>query len=161
MAASRKQFVPAWPPVACNMNKTDGNLPATGGHAGTICMRLAATRVQYECDWPPVACYFFMRLAATLVQFVCDWPLDAHYFSTVLWPVAYLHTKSIQSARVSGQSSELAPLATECVPPRIQVGGDTLACGEEVGGSQFRRRDRHYGTLYTIPFSLPSHIHKI
>jgi hypothetical protein len=39
------QIVTAWPPVAYNMNKIDGNLHATGGHAGTICMRLAATRL--------------------------------------------------------------------------------------------------------------------
>jgi hypothetical protein len=28
-------IVPAWPPVACNMNKTDGNLPATDGNLPT------------------------------------------------------------------------------------------------------------------------------
>ncbi len=42
----------------CNMNKIDWNLPATGNHAGTICMRLAATRVQFECDLRLVTCYF-------------------------------------------------------------------------------------------------------
>ncbi len=36
-----------------NKNKINGTLPATGGHAGTICMRLVATRVQFKCDWPP------------------------------------------------------------------------------------------------------------
>jgi hypothetical protein len=29
--------------------KIDGNLPATGGHAGTNCMRLAVTQVQFVC----------------------------------------------------------------------------------------------------------------
>ncbi len=42
--------------------------------------------------------------------------------------------------------------ASEWVPPRIQVGG-TLTLVEG-GGSQFRRRNRHYGTLYTNSFSL-------
>jgi hypothetical protein len=46
VAASRMKIVPAWPPVACNMNKIGQNLDATDGHAGTICMRLAATRLQ-------------------------------------------------------------------------------------------------------------------
>jgi hypothetical protein len=43
VAASRMQIVPVWLPVACNMNKIDGNFHATGGHTSTICMRLAAT----------------------------------------------------------------------------------------------------------------------
>jgi hypothetical protein len=47
VTASRMQIVPSWPPVACNMYKIDGNLHVTGGHAGTICMRLmVATRLQ-------------------------------------------------------------------------------------------------------------------
>ncbi len=46
VVASRMQIVLAWPPVACNMNKINGNLHATGSHAGTICMQLAATRLQ-------------------------------------------------------------------------------------------------------------------
>jgi hypothetical protein len=33
-------------------------------------------------------------------------------------------------------------------------GGGTLACGGEGGRSQLRRRDGHYGTVYTNPFSL-------
>jgi hypothetical protein len=41
--ASSMQIVPAWPPVAFKINKIDGDLHATGGHAGTICMRLSAT----------------------------------------------------------------------------------------------------------------------
>jgi hypothetical protein len=44
------QILPVWLPVACDMNKIDGNLPASGGHLGTICMRLAVTRVQFACD---------------------------------------------------------------------------------------------------------------
>jgi hypothetical protein len=39
------------------MNKIDGNLHATVGHAGIICMRLAATQVQ-----------FAVLLAATQLQ---------------------------------------------------------------------------------------------
>jgi hypothetical protein len=54
VAASHMQIVPAWPPVACNMNKIGRNLHATGGPAGTICMQLAATRVQFACDWWPL-----------------------------------------------------------------------------------------------------------
>ncbi len=42
-------------------------LHATGGHAGTVCMRLAATRVLFICDWPPVTCKFCMR-QRTVVQ---------------------------------------------------------------------------------------------
>ena len=44
LAASRIQFVQGWPPVACNTSKNGGHLPATGGHPGTIWMRLAASR---------------------------------------------------------------------------------------------------------------------
>jgi hypothetical protein len=74
VAVDRMQIVPTWPPVTCNMNKTDSNLPAPGGHAGSICMWLAATRVQFECNWPPVACKNSMQLAATLIKFVCNRP---------------------------------------------------------------------------------------
>jgi hypothetical protein len=92
LAASHIQIVTKWPPVAYKLypsgrqshgkrKKIYGNLPTTGGHAGSICMRLTANRVQFECDWAPDAHYFCMRPAATLIQFVCDWPPDAHYFS--------------------------------------------------------------------------------
>jgi hypothetical protein len=60
---------------------------------------------------------------------------------------------SRQSARLSLQSSELAPprpLARKLVlppPPLVSRGRDTLACGREGGRSQFGRRDRHSGTL--------------
>ncbi len=47
VATSRIQIVPSWPPVACNMNKIDGKLPGTGGHAGTVCVRLVATWVLF------------------------------------------------------------------------------------------------------------------
>ncbi len=33
LTVSHIKFVPEWPPVACNMNKIDGNLHAPGGHA--------------------------------------------------------------------------------------------------------------------------------
>ncbi len=46
VAPSCMQIVPAWPPVACHRNKIDGNLHATGDHAGTICMPLVDTRLQ-------------------------------------------------------------------------------------------------------------------
>ncbi len=57
----QKKIVPAWPPVAgkvpsiffhfaCNQRPQGHNLHATGGHSGTICMRLAATWLQFECD---------------------------------------------------------------------------------------------------------------
>ncbi len=54
VASSRMLIVPAWPPVAWSMNKIDGNLHATVGHAGTICMQLAATLLQFACDWRPL-----------------------------------------------------------------------------------------------------------
>jgi hypothetical protein len=99
LAASRKQIVSGWRPVAFKLypngrqSQTNSHhfffiLHVTGGHAGTICMQLAATRVQFECDWLPVACYFCMRLAATQIQFVCDWRPNAHYFST-FWQIVY------------------------------------------------------------------------
>jgi hypothetical protein len=46
VASSLMQIVAVWPPVACKMKKIAGNLPASGGHAGTICMRLKATLVR-------------------------------------------------------------------------------------------------------------------
>jgi hypothetical protein len=39
LAASGIQIVPEWPPVACNMNEIDSNLPATiatGIHSGIV-----------------------------------------------------------------------------------------------------------------------------
>ncbi len=51
VAASRMQIVPAWPPVAGKLPSISFMLHATGGHSGTICIRLAATRVQFESDW--------------------------------------------------------------------------------------------------------------
>jgi hypothetical protein len=40
------QMVPAWPPVACKFRPILIMLHATGGHVGTIYMRLAASRMQ-------------------------------------------------------------------------------------------------------------------
>ncbi len=68
VAASHMQIVPAWPPVACNKNKIDGNLPATGGHTGTICMRLAATQEQFACDLQPLMYNLYATMAATRSQ---------------------------------------------------------------------------------------------
>ncbi len=68
----------AWPPVACKFRPILFMLHATGGHASTICMRLAATRVQFICDWPSVACKLCVRLrpvackAASFLQVRCE-----------------------------------------------------------------------------------------
>jgi hypothetical protein len=70
--------------------------------------------------------------------------------------------KRIQSARVSHQSSELAPpplTRTRVLPPPppplwFQGRGDTLAGGRGGGGNQFARRDRHSGTLGTYSIIL-------
>ncbi len=62
------------------------------------------------------------------------------------------------------RSSESAPLPptpqASGSPPQEPSKGDTLAWGEGGEGSQFSQRDRHYGTLYTSPFSLriPKHL---
>ncbi len=78
--------------------------------------------------------------------------------------------QSRQSARLFLQSSNWglsspAPSpAGECVPPDFGGGGGgVLTCLQERGGSQFRRGDRHCGTLCTVyvyflvftPFSTP------
>jgi hypothetical protein len=68
-------------------------LHATGGHVGTIYMRLASTRVQYICDWRPLGYNIYatgvhsgtiyMRLASTRVQYICDWrPLGYDLYAT-------------------------------------------------------------------------------
>jgi hypothetical protein len=54
VAASRMQIVLAWLPVACKFRPFLFMLHATGGHAGTIFIRLAATQVQIICDWGPL-----------------------------------------------------------------------------------------------------------
>jgi hypothetical protein len=51
LAASRKQIVPKWPPIACKNS-----------------MRLAARRIQIVPEWPPVPCKKSMQLEATLLQ---------------------------------------------------------------------------------------------
>jgi hypothetical protein len=53
VATSCMQKKPAWPPVACNMNKSTV-ICATGGHTGTICIGLAAIQVQFACDLRPL-----------------------------------------------------------------------------------------------------------
>ncbi len=40
------QIVPEWPPIACKFPSILLILHATGGHAGTVYMRLAASRMQ-------------------------------------------------------------------------------------------------------------------
>jgi hypothetical protein len=47
MAASRMQILVDFIHVACNWRPCGYNLHATGGHSGTIYMRLAAPRVQF------------------------------------------------------------------------------------------------------------------
>ncbi len=65
---------------------------------------------------------------------------------------AWDHMPSIQSAKLSFQSSELAPprpLTRKRVlppPPLWFQGGETHACGRVGGRSQFGQRDRHSGT---------------
>jgi hypothetical protein len=51
IVACRMQILPAWPPVACKFRLILFMLHATGGHTGTICIRLAATRVKFAFDW--------------------------------------------------------------------------------------------------------------
>jgi hypothetical protein len=50
-----------------------------------------------------------------------------------------IYPQSIQSARLSLLSSELAPpapsLASECCPPPFGSGGDTLVCGRGGAGA--------------------------
>ncbi len=87
LAASCRQIVPEWPPVACKLYPRDSR-PLS--HSGTICMRLAATREQFLCDWPPVASIFSMRLAATRVQ-SCFWlaarrTLYLYHLRHCVWP---------------------------------------------------------------------------
>ncbi len=67
-------------------------------------------------------------------------------------PCRRKNSQSIKNVRLSFQSSErwgppTPSPAKECCSPPSSKGGDTLACGEEDGGSQFRRRDKHSGTL--------------
>jgi hypothetical protein len=67
-------------------------------------------------------------------------------------------TQSIQIAKLSVPSSELGPPpppTSECCSPLGSTGGDTLACEGGGGGTQFRRRDRHSGTL-CILYNNPS-----
>jgi hypothetical protein len=65
---------------------------------------------------------------------------------------SFNHSKP-QSAWLSVPSSELGPPipshACECCSPSLWVQGErhVLACGGEDGGTQFRRRERHSGTL--------------
>ncbi len=57
MAASRWQIPVDFIHVACDWRSSGYNLPLTGGHSGTICMRLAARRV-----------HFLLALAASTLQ---------------------------------------------------------------------------------------------
>ncbi len=57
------------------------------------------------------------------------------------WPVVWI-------------GSPTPSTVSECVPTGSKGGGHTRLRGRGCLGSQFRRRDRHPGTLYTNPFSL-------
>jgi hypothetical protein len=65
--------------------------------------------------------------------------------------VITLDPQSIQSARFSFKSSELGPLSHArvcCSFPSFCLMGETHSLsGERGGGTQFRQRDRHSGTL--------------
>jgi hypothetical protein len=101
LAASRMQIAPAWPPVACKIKKIDGNLPATGGHICTICMRLgtiykrlAASRMQVlyaTGGHPDTICLelaarrtlFLYHVTASRMQIVSEWPPVAKKFKKI------------------------------------------------------------------------------
>jgi hypothetical protein len=59
------QIVPVWPTGACKFPSILFMLLATGGHAGTICMRLAATQVQKIYG---TGCQSHANFAASTVQ---------------------------------------------------------------------------------------------
>ncbi len=95
-----------------------------GGHAGTICMRLAATRVQVICDWPPVACKLCMRQgpdackAASFLQARCQNNYlnkkneDATKKSENLRDICTSQGLSINTMHCRIQSNETVPLTT-------------------------------------------------
>ncbi len=66
-------------------------------------------------------------------------------------------SQSIQSARISGRSSELAPPPPQAsVSPPGSGGGDTVSLAGDGGeGSQFRRRERHWYFMYESLLSEP------
>ncbi len=80
-----------------------------------------------------------------------------HIYVTDSWVLRAhpeIHRQNRQSARLLHQSSELRlphPLTRRrvCSPLLWFRGGYTLTAGEGVGGSQFRRGDRHCGNLGT------------
>ncbi len=93
----------------------------------------------------------YVRKQPLLLCVLCSfnpWPLVFQLPFIVRWGV-----QSRQSARLSLQSSELAPPAPspagECCPhPSLAPrGGGTHSLAGRGGGSQFGRRDRHSGTL--------------
>jgi hypothetical protein len=96
--------------------------------------------------------------AHPIIQFNVPLPSLLSSLPTLFPPPSHpLHSvdlKSIQSARLSVQSSELGPLTCKRVllrPIWIQ-GEDTHSLAGEGDGTQFRRRDRHsrtLGILYT------------
>ncbi len=85
--------------------------------------------------------FFHFKDDKILSRYYCLWLVQS-----IVHPTEYT-----QRARLSVQSSELGhptpSPASECCPTRESKGGDTLACGGGGGGTQFRRRDRHSGTL--------------
>ncbi len=79
--------------VACDWRPRRYNLHATGGHSGTIFMRLGVTRVEIICNWPPVACKFCMHLRPVACKFcmrlrpvACKPPVFCkHTSGTTIW----------------------------------------------------------------------------
>jgi hypothetical protein len=62
LAASRKQIVSVWPPVACK------SCMRLAGQSHSNCTRVAASRMLIPVDFIHVACDWWPR-----VQFACDW----------------------------------------------------------------------------------------
>jgi hypothetical protein len=76
--------------------------------------------------------------------------------------VITLDPQSIQSARFSFQSSEFGPSTPTCkvvllLPPFCPMGETHSLAGEGVGGTQFRRRDKHSGTVNYNPSLVESY----
>jgi hypothetical protein len=91
-----------------------------------------------------------MRTSSTAIQ-----ELRFFLFWGHLGPVLAESVKALQyrvpeclSSRLNLVRQPPPPQAT-VAPPRTQVGEATLACGEGDWGIQFRRLDRHCGTLYS------------
>jgi hypothetical protein len=119
VAASRMQIVPAWQPVACNMNKIGRNLHATGGHAGTICMRLAATRLQdkRQADKRCVKGHLYITII-----FLYHWQIHilhhaSNYSADGSWDIWFVKCAGTMNDKAT-QKQILHVLAASCVQSR-------------------------------------------